>query len=129
VRLGGREVVGDTMELLGSTEALIENVKTLRPLVADLLALEARGRETLHESRLLLEDLRTLIPKPEQVARLEHAVDAANGLMKRATAWIGSLRARTETAPNSPLARVADRVGSTLGHALAYFIAPHRAMK
>jgi hypothetical protein len=122
VRLGGREVVADTINVLGSTEPLAQTIKNLQPMVAELPAVEGGGTRAAHESRLLLEDLKPLIPTPEQVARLQHTIESANGLIKNADALIGDLRATAEKGPESALARVASRVDATMGRALAYLI-------
>jgi hypothetical protein len=125
-RLGGREVVGDSLALVGSTQALIESVKDLQPIVTELLALEARGTEAAHEIRLLLNDLKILVPSAEQVVRFEHVLDAANGLIKRAGALIEDIRVTIKVYPESPIARVVRLVGQTVVRALAYLITGDR---
>jgi hypothetical protein len=117
-RLGAREVIGDTMDLLGSTDALVESVKNLQPILAELRALETGGIEALRESRLLLEELKSFIPTPEHVARLEHTVEAGYGLMKRLSARIGDVRASTiERGSGRFIRRLARRVGTRTGRA------------
>jgi hypothetical protein len=115
-RLGGREVIGDTMELLGSTDALVESVRSLQPILAELRALETSGIEALRESRLLLQELKSLIPTPDHVARLEHMLETANGLMKRMSARIGDFRASTiERGSGRFVRRLSRRVRARMG--------------
>jgi hypothetical protein len=122
VRLGGREVVADTINVMGSTESLAQSIKNLQPMVAELPAVEGGGTRAARESRLLLEDLKPLIPTPEQIARLEHTLESANGLIKNADALLGDLRATAEKGPDGAIARVAGRVDATMGRALKYLI-------
>jgi hypothetical protein len=124
VRLGSREVVGDAAGLLDSTQTLTESVKNLQPIAAELPAIEGGGTEVVREARLLLEDIKTLLPTPQQVDRLDHTLETANGLMKNTNAVIDDLHATTAAAkgPDSPVAQVSSRVDAALGRALVYLI-------
>jgi hypothetical protein len=124
-RLGGREIASDTMELVGGAQALTEIVKNLQPILAELPALAAQGTEAAREARRLVADLRTIIPTPEQVARLEHMLEAVSGLIKKANALMGHLHTTHEIpegAREPPIAHVAGRVGGRIGRRLASLI-------
>jgi hypothetical protein len=115
IRLGRREIVGDTLQLLGSPDALLDSVKSLQPIIAELLVLQVRWAEAAHESRLLLQELKSLMPTLEQVARLKSTLECANRLMKTASARIGDVRtSMTEGGAGRFLQRVARRVGAMM---------------
>jgi hypothetical protein len=124
VRLGGREVASDTTNLLGGSQALTDAVKDLQPIVAQLPAIEGGGVEAARESRLLLKDLKPLIPTPQQGDRLEHTLETLNGLVKNASTLLFDLRTTTEAekGPDGPIARLGGRIDATLSRAFVYLI-------
>jgi hypothetical protein len=77
----------------------------------------------MRESRLLLHDVKAVLPSPEHVARLRHTLEAAS-------ARLAELRTSTAKRLHRPLVRVAGRIRTTTERALAYIIImPGRAVQ
>jgi hypothetical protein len=91
VRLGSREIVSDSMALLGSTESLVENTRKLEPVMGELRAAIASGVEAAREGRMLVKEVEPLVPTPVELARVERVLDTTNDLVANTSALLGKL--------------------------------------
>jgi hypothetical protein len=123
VRLATRDVISDATGLVESTQGLSKSVAELAPMVRQLPALVAASTEAARETRLLVEDVRPLIPSPRQVDRLQHTLDTTNDLVENTRSLVGDVRATTEGGPGSPMERIAGRINKTMSRGLGYLIA------
>ena len=122
-RLGAREVLGDTAQTVGQFDALAKSLHDLEPMVGQLPALIAASTEAARESRLLVKEVQPLVPTTEDMARLQHTLDATNTLLASSSTLLSEVRASTAKGPDSPIERISRRVDSTLSRALGYVIA------
>lgn len=121
MRLASRQILGDAMATLASTESLVTSLEGLGPLVAPLPALAETGAEAAHEARLLVGEVKPLVPSPEAAEDIQHALDTANELTENTLALLKEVRDTTE-GPESPAARLAARADAALARLIGYLV-------
>jgi hypothetical protein len=121
VRLGAREVVGDSMGLVTSAAGLTEGVKNLEPVAARLPGVVTAAAEAVRQTRKLVEEAAN-VPTAGQVSRLDHTVEATNKLVTNTTALIGEVRSTSTKGPESVIGRTAELVDGTMRRALVYLV-------
>ena len=122
-RLGAREILGDTAQTAGEFDALAKSLRGLEPMIGQLPALVSESTEAAKESRLLVEEIKPLVPSSEDMNRLQRTLDTTNGLLTNSSTLLSEVRASTAKGPDSPIERISRRVDSTLSRALWYIIA------
>jgi hypothetical protein len=91
--------------------------------VAQTAKLMAASNDAIRESRQLVDEVKPLIPSPEQVDRAERGLTRANDLVVNTTSLVGDLRAASDNGPDSPMTHVAARADASMTRALLYLIA------
>ena len=122
VRLGSREIVGDTLAKVGSSGALAASLGTIDPLLEQLPPLVAAGRDAARETRMLAADVAPLIPTREEMDRLQHTIGTLNELVVNSSTMVREVRSTT-TGPGSPVERAASRFDATVSRLFAYLVA------
>src|SRR5215831_15032670 len=80
-RLGAREILGDTVQSAGEFDALAKSLRGLEPMVNQLPAMVSESTQAAKESRLLVEDIKPLVPSSEDMTRLQRTLDTTNTLL------------------------------------------------
>jgi hypothetical protein len=114
MRLGAREMVREGLATVGSSsEPLLTNTKELAPIIAQLTKLATEGNQAAREARLLIGELRPLVPTREAADRIQRALDSANTLTSNTDALLRDVRGSTSS----------DRsIDATLKRGLGYLV-------
>lgn len=121
LRVGGREILRDGISIITSEDSFAASAKELRPALEQLSSLVSEGNEATREARLLIADLRPIIPTQEAANRIQRALDTANELTTNTNALLREVRASTAEGHDT-LARVAKRADESLQRALLYLV-------
>lgn len=122
-RIVSRDIVSDAVAKLGSPAQLMAQMQAFEPMARELPALAERAGEAAHEGRLLVQDVRPLVPSAETVERIDGMITKANDLTTSTRDMLKEVRALTPSDPNTTAAATTHAVDAVLTRGLVYLAA------
>ena len=119
-RVGSREIVSDALSRVGSPSELMTQVQGLEPMVQQLPVLAERSGQAAHEARLLVGDVRPLLPSPEGLEKINETIAKTNELTLNTRQMLQELRELTPSDPNRTVATAKRGLDDALKRALTY---------
>jgi hypothetical protein len=129
-RLGVQETLSDSLARLNDVEALLGQVRTLRPFLDEVVTLSDNARAAIVETRLLAQQLEPHIDRitktdgaPREGQDPVHMLESANRLTESSISLVRELRGAVPDDPARTIAAIEERVDRALRRWILYVLA------